>query len=255
MFKIGENPTNTLWIEPDYPRKMLGRPYDFAILGDGITRGLILSALVPKSPNGKSRWGHVHVLDVLHQRLFRANKRNNRIEHPDFGDYMYTWDKLDVLAQQAAMPTTSLRNTLSDLRKWGIIYVAQASLSEANSYRLTDSAFKMAQTLQAMALFCQWQHHLGAENSLFSEQQWNVFLPFLDRLPKGIYQSLFTEWMAGKTTQDLIAQWHKSDDGTGQKISPSQLSIRTHALAHVQEIITAVDKIVGDENVIDLSNP
>lgn len=240
MYKVGENPMNTLWRELDWPREKLGNPYDFSRFGDGITRKLLLAALVPKSETGKTRWGHIHVLDVLHHRLYRASKRNNRKDHPAFGEYLYTWDKLVVLAMQAGMPVTSFRNNMNDLVKWGIVYRVQASLSDANSYRLTDPAFKFAQTLQSFALFCEWQCYLGPENTPFTNSQWNVLVEVLDGLPKGKYQSWFTNWMSSPQTYSLIHEWHSTGDGKGQRLCPSQCGIRTSASKNVEDFIESL---------------
>ncbi|MBV7393251.1 hypothetical protein [Mameliella sediminis] len=218
--------TIKLWTEPDWPRDRLGKPYDFARMGDYITRGLILSALVPKSKEGRSRWGHVHVLDVLHHRLFRATRRQKRKDHPAFGDYMFTWDALGTLAEQAAMPVKSFRNTMQDLKRWGIVHVAQASLSEPNSYRLTDQAFAVAQCLQALPLAVEWL--LQDLDSLDTQKRQRV-IDLGDRLPAGNWQKLFPKWMAEPETQALIQKWHKSDDGGGRRLCPSQTGLQSHA--------------------------
>ncbi|ASP22061.1 hypothetical protein ANTHELSMS3_03431 [Antarctobacter heliothermus] len=229
-------PANTLWTEPNWPRDRLGKPYDFARMGDGITRGLILSALVPKSKEGRSRWGHVHVLDVLHHRLFRATRRQKRKDHPAFGPYLYTWDALDTLAEQAAMPVKSLRNTMQDLKRWGIVHVAQASLSEPNSYRLTDQAFAVTQCLQALPLAVEWL--LQDLDSLSTQERQNV-IDLGDNLPKGDWQKLFPAWMAEPETQALIRKWHKSDDGSGRRLCPSQTGLHAHARKPVASALGA----------------
>lgn len=232
-------PADTLWREPDWPRNRLAKPYDFARMGDGITRLLILSALVPKSKEGRSRWGHVHALDVLHHRLFRASVREKRKHHSAFGPYLYTWDSLDVLAQQAGMPVKSFRNTMQDLKRWGIVHVAQASLSEPNSYRLTDKAFAVAQCLQALPLAVEWLlADLNDPTVLSTEERQHVIF-LCDELPKGKWQKVFPAWLAEPEMQALIRKWHKSDDGGGRRLCPSQTGLQAHARDLVAEVLGA----------------
>ena len=153
------------------------------------------------------------------------------------------------------MPVTTFRNNMNDLVKWGIVYRAQASFSDANSYRLTDAAFKLSQTLQNFALFCEWQNYLGHENTLLSNSEWGVFMNTFENMPKGYYQQWFTKWMYEPTTQNLIQQWHQSDDETGQRLCPSLCGIRDHARKPVADFIESIQNEAADSELIDLSNP
>ena len=189
--------------EPDWPNSKICPRYSLAPLGGEPNQSLAASALVPRSVSGQANITARVVLRHMIWRLNIGNVRRLRRDDAAFGQYRFIWFPQDKLAIEMGLSVHQVKRELESLTKSGIIYRVRRGTSEANSYRLTDPAFKLMHLMQWPVL------HYRADGNI----------EFAGKF-EAAYRNWFPLWVAAPDTQEMLANWHGSKTAKGDKLDP-----------------------------------
>lgn len=206
--------------EPEWPH---GAPYSFKHVGHAPNQRLIASALTPRTKSGQT---DLRAREVLAMTLFRLNLskvRRNRRNDPAYGNYRFWWGSLEGLAKDTGLSFDQAKRGMDTLINGGVIYAVRKDLNEPRSYRLTDAAFAMAQSLQYPILRARWEFEQAGHKQPSTVSA--VWLMSLDEYAAD-YAREFPDLVSD--LRELFDLWHQNTHATGRKFMPQEFGILDH---------------------------